>query len=246
MELFRCLIGSQNYGLDTPESDRDYYVYHAPSFEQLCYKKDVAREEKFEHGILFHKDIRGLDNMIKKSSFNQIEILWTTDYKVENMHIYSPSQAFSLGRLWGWLRHNRDDIAIANLPRLYQSTLGEFTRRIADINRNKYTEGTKYLFEQQGYDSKNAMHAFRLAYMLIEIGQGNTFNNVVTCDTQTKDWLLGIKTGKYDKQEILNQLNGIRQQILASFFKFDSHKMNEALLVELESLILDVVKAFAV
>ena len=42
-EVARVLYGSQNYGLDTPESDRDYKVLMCPEFDDLYHGRKLEK-----------------------------------------------------------------------------------------------------------------------------------------------------------------------------------------------------------
>lgn len=249
MELFRALIGSQNYGLATETSDEDFYVYHCPTFEEIYNNKSLVREEKTDNGILFHKDIRSLPNMIKKSSFNQLEILWSTQQDICDISTFKPNQAFVFGELMGWLHKHRDEIARANLPRLFQSTMGELRHRFSDIGNDKYTSGTKDLFKKYGYDTKNAMHGIRLCYMLeqlmypLPLGQIFEDTPIYTYDNIT---LLEIKAGAVTKDYILEVLNEKINKFHLQFTDwFNYPPINTELLEGLEHRVFNLVREFA-
>jgi len=240
IEIFRALVGSQNYGLDTPESDKDYYIYCSPSFEELYNNTGLIKEVKYDNGIYFYKDIRSLSGLIKKASFNQLEIMYSVETYPEfyNMEFY-------VAQLFHWLQTRRNEIAVANLPRLYQSTLGEINRRISDIEKDKYTAGTKYLFNKHGYDTKIAMHAIRLAHLLKYIIDKQRLSDVLFCSDVEKKTLLDIKNGLLTKGSILWFLNKGRSQV-ESFSKwFQSQPVNTELLKELEQSIFKVVEELA-
>ena len=78
------LVGSQNYNLDTENSDIDTYSFILPSFE------DLARGEPEKAGLIFaddghcnFKDIRFALNLLKKASPNSVEY-FASKYKVYN------------------------------------------------------------------------------------------------------------------------------------------------------------------
>lgn len=79
-----CLYGSQNYGLDTKDSDIDCQCFVFPNKENLIYGKPViATTIKTKYGTCVIKDIRTAFNEIKKSSPNILEC-FSTNYCLIN------------------------------------------------------------------------------------------------------------------------------------------------------------------
>ena len=78
------LYGSQNYGVSTENSDVDTKAILIPTIRDLCLKKPVSREIRFENGEHCEvKDIREIIKMFTKQNINFIEILYT-DYCLIN------------------------------------------------------------------------------------------------------------------------------------------------------------------
>ena len=244
MELFRCLIGSQNYGLDDETSDKDYYVYHIPTFEDLYHNKPLVREEKTEEGILFHKDIRSLSNMIIKSSFNQLEVLFSDEFIVSSKyHLF-----------YKFLIENREQIARANMNRLFNSVCGEVKRRINDLQKGKYTAGTEHLFKKYGYDTKNAMHAVRLINLWFMVCGKFTLEEAFKIQIpyftyEGNDVLtyLDIKYGELSLTEILGLLDKLEKRLIPKLKgDFTDHSIDtNRLLNEMNTHIFNIVRESA-
>jgi len=228
--MIKCLIGSQNYGLDGPDSDKDYYIYNIPTLDDLYYNKSLVEERPYENGINFYKDIRSLANMIHRASFNQLEILYSKERTIVES---------CLG-LWNWMQDNRENIIMANVGRLHSSTLGEMNRRINDLEKGKYTAGTHHLFDKYGYDTKNAMHAFRLYWTFINLIERDPFEFEFHM-TSNIDNLLIIKNGHYHKDHMINILKDAINR-LSKCFDLNKYKKNDNLANELETRIFDVVR----
>ncbi len=78
--VMTSLIGSQNYELDTENSDYDTFSLVLPSFEDLAFAKDpAAGEYDVGDGKCMYKDIRIALNLLKKPSPNSLEIFFS-DY----------------------------------------------------------------------------------------------------------------------------------------------------------------------
>lgn len=75
------LYGSNNYRLDTPESDRDYKIIVTPHFDELYLKKDL-NGAALPFGDPEHyscMDVRAFANNLAKGNPNAIEMLFSTE-----------------------------------------------------------------------------------------------------------------------------------------------------------------------
>lgn len=72
--VMTVLIGSQNYGLATDESDIDTFTFVLPSITGLALAREPASGEfEVEDGKCMYKDIRLALNLLKKTSPNSVE-----------------------------------------------------------------------------------------------------------------------------------------------------------------------------
>lgn len=72
--IITVLVGSQNYGLDSENSDIDTYSFVAPSLYNLMTGKEpLNKEYEVEDGKCVVKDIRLAFNLLRKPSPNSIE-----------------------------------------------------------------------------------------------------------------------------------------------------------------------------
>lgn len=79
--IFTSLVGSQNYGLDTENSDIDTCSFVLPSFENFIYgKAPVSAEFDCDDGKCTVKDLRIAFNLLRKPSPNSIE-WFLSDYQ---------------------------------------------------------------------------------------------------------------------------------------------------------------------
>lgn len=79
------LIGSQNYQIDTLESDRDYKIIVTPNFDELYLKKDL-NGAALPFGDPEHyscMDVRAFANNLAKGNPNAIEMLFSTEIEDE-------------------------------------------------------------------------------------------------------------------------------------------------------------------
>jgi predicted nucleotidyltransferase len=72
------LYGSQNYGLDTEESDIDSILLYCPSFREIVLNCPISSEIHLENGEhIVIKDIREYTKQVKKQNISILEILFT-------------------------------------------------------------------------------------------------------------------------------------------------------------------------
>lgn len=81
IELARVLYGSQNYGLDGPNSDRDYKVVLCPEFSEL-YEGRMCKRNEGEH--LTGIDVRRLHGLLMNGNPNAVELLYSVEAEVQD------------------------------------------------------------------------------------------------------------------------------------------------------------------
>lgn len=79
IELAKVLYGSQNYGLDGPNSDRDYKVVLCPEFSEL-YEGRMCKRNEGEH--LTGIDVRRLHGLLMNGNPNAVEMLYSVDVEL--------------------------------------------------------------------------------------------------------------------------------------------------------------------
>jgi predicted nucleotidyltransferase len=156
------LYGSQNYGIATENSDVDTKAIIIPSIEDLCLKKPVSREIKFdneEHCEI--KDIREMIKMFKKQNINFIEILYT-DYCLINP---------KYNRIWReYFINKREYISHISKRQTVMSICGQ---AIHTLNQNK-TDGKKYA------------NGLRLYHFLISYLSDSSYKYCINIELQEK------------------------------------------------------------
>ena len=77
-EYARCLVGSQNYHLDTPDSDFDYKLIMIPTFQDLYTGAKVSLPHGLNHEHYSQIDIRRFAQLLGKGNPNTIEMVFST------------------------------------------------------------------------------------------------------------------------------------------------------------------------
>ena len=79
VELAKVLYGSQNYGLDGVNSDRDYKLVLCPGFEEL-YEGKMCKRNEGEHVVGI--DLRRLHGLLAGGNPNAVELLYSVDVEL--------------------------------------------------------------------------------------------------------------------------------------------------------------------
>lgn len=232
--VLKALVGSHNYNLATPESDKDYKVFVLPTFEDLYkgkqYSKQIitATEDNDIH------DVRKLINLFYKSNINFLEVLASTEL-ITPFDIPEIKEIISL----------KKDIFRMNLPYLYNACKGMSFNKLSLLDKG--TEGTQHLVDLFGYDTKQAMHAHRVKKVIVdyEATDFEDFEGAINYNDEEREFMLSIKNGEFDKETFLKFDNHFYE---ASFVhmqeKYHAQPVNEELKVHLEELVMSMVQRF--
>lgn len=107
----KLLYGSQNFGYNLADSDRDWLEFVYPTWEQIIKGDMVSKEKHNEDGSITKvKDIRLIAKMIKKANFNDLQFLFAAEMKD-----CCPLR---------WFFANRDKLIRYNMWQLYTSNAG--------------------------------------------------------------------------------------------------------------------------
>lgn len=185
------LQGSQNYNLDTEESDIDSKVIVVPKFDDfLLNKKPVSHThimENDEH--VDFKDIRLMFNCFKKQNINFIEILFT-DY-----YILNPEYE----QYWLHLRDFAENIAIYDVARSLSGILGMAYEKKKALTHPYPT--TAWKIEKYGYDPKQLHHILRLREFIERYVSGEPYAQCL--QSEMREDLTEVKQGMYTLEEAI-------------------------------------------
>lgn len=185
------LQGSQNYGLETEDSDIDTKLITTPALNEFIYNRKPmstthVRANK-EH--IDFKDIRLMFDTFRKQNLNFIEILFT-DYKIIN-----PMYA----KEWNKLIAANEIIAHYNPYFAVKAMSGiALGKRYA---LTKETETHKEAFEKFDYDPKQLYQLVRIDEYLDKYIAGAPYKECL-CPANPQ-YLKDIKTGLYSREEAI-------------------------------------------
>lgn len=154
------LFGSQNYGLDIPESDFDFKAILIPTLDDIVRNRapisttlELDGGDGIEHIDL--KDIRLYFDLFKKQNPPYMEALFTEWYEVNPLYRDE----------WKHLRDLGNRIAFADPIKALHAMSGMIDQK-AHALCHPYPVKT-HIIEKYGYDPKQLSHAYRLVQMMI-------------------------------------------------------------------------------
>ena len=199
------LYGSQNYKIDTPESDIDTITILVPSFSDLIFKEPISKQLIMPAGTHEHcvvKDIRKIIEQWKKQSLNFLEILFT-DYYIINP-IFQEE--------WNEILKEREFIARMDLDKAIKAIYGQ----------------AKNTYLQNKADKKKQANALRMFFFLQDLVSWKPYKD---CMTSHHELVYKVKTGECEnpyKEDFIYQLNMFTDKYTGSGFLFlpDRETMN--------------------
>lgn len=155
--VFIAIYGSQNYGLDTQESDKDYKAFTLPTFDEVYRgKMSSSVVENMQGQIEFH-DIRKLPMLLKKSNPAYLEILGSREIRINPKYkqfvdyIYRDDRRMKLSKM--------------NHSGLFDALIGMATMKVKAMEKNLPSQPSNEGYKRRikyGFDTKQLMHAERL------------------------------------------------------------------------------------
>lgn len=183
------LRGSQNYLLDTPESDVDTETLLVPTFYET-----VTNRNRFSKTLVYpdnsHCGIRDIRDMVenwKKQNPAFLELLFSDYVRAHTLDT-------KFWELWEELRAKREDIAHYNEFKFIFTTVGQIDSKYKSFETD--TEAHRPALEKYGYVPKELVHMVRLDYMLHLYRTGSSFEECLVLPEDARAYLMKIKNGE--------------------------------------------------
>lgn len=182
--MFCGLYGSQNYDLDTENSDVDTKAIVLPTIHELMHYKKVSHTfdvRENEEGQCDVKHIQLMFENFMKQNINFLELLYTPYYVV----------ADSFRDLWGQVVGGRDLIAGCNIKKMIHAAVGMGKQKY--VAMEKRFESKIPLIEKYGYDPKQLASMLRLEYFCEYYLENNNFEKAIHPEGLSRDTILSVK-----------------------------------------------------
>ena len=230
-----CLQGSQNYELETLNSDVDTKCIVTPSFKDIVLNKMPVSTthilDNNEH--LDAKDIRNYISCFRKQNLNFLEILFTDYFIINPMYINS----------WNKLLDAREEIARMNPFRAVKSMKGVALEKYHAME-HEYPSKLDVL-AKYGYDPKQLHHLVRVDHYLTRYINGDKYKDCLIPEEKMMAFLFDIKHGYLDLDEAryLAELSLAHVEKVANeFCAKHEDKENEAMRELLEEVSYEIMK----
>jgi len=189
------LYGSQNYNLDTPESDFDLKCFVLPTLRQLVVNaKPVSKVLEFDFGQVEVKDVRLMYKLFQKANPAYLETLFTKHY-------------LSLNPQMDELVEMREEVAAMNKNGLVKASYGMFKQKQTALRREY--PSTLHKVKEYGYDGKQGHHCLRLLTMMTDyFVNGKSFQESLVPTRELEnlwDWKLQRLPDTPELDEKLNE-----------------------------------------
>lgn len=179
------VYGSQNYELDTPESDIDTKCIVVPTFDDICFNRKLvsythvrANDEHIEF-----KDVRLMLNEFRKQNMNFVEILFTK-YCVVNP-LYADA--------WNRLASEKEMVARYN-PVLTVVKMAGMAMQKRKALTHPYPSKLEVL-AKFGYDPKQIHHIYRIERFLKDYIVGKSYAESMVPGPLYAPYLYQVKAG---------------------------------------------------
>lgn len=231
---FLALYGSQNYGLDTNNSDVDTKGLIIPSFKQFARSESIINSvivtDRDEHVEV--KDCYSMINNFWKQNINFLEILFG-EYVILNEDYLEEWQA---------LVGLREEIARFDELKAIKAMAGMAKQKFEHLSTPH--ESVKHLIEAYGYDGKQLSNIMRLNNFMYNYIRGFSFEECLTKHfPYSKDSLMCAKMQMFDydtargmAEIITNSMNNIVDDCI----KTKTFTKNEKVKKEVEEIVYSV------
>ena len=209
--LFVALQGSQNYELDTENSDVDSIAIIIPSLDDICNnKKPISTTivlDNNEH--IDVKDIREIEHQFVKQNTHYLQILFT-EYKIVNKQYREYINA---------LYDMNENITHINRKLLIQNILGIANQCFYNFKDNNQTKK---------YNGKQLYHLIRLNSLFENLNNGLLYQDAIkTFDANIKETILNCKEKKYTYKQASKLNDEYHRRILNKVFDCNVKKVCE-------------------
>ena len=183
------LYGSQNYDLDTIDSDIDVKAILLPSLDDMIQNKSpISTNIEYENGLIELKDIREFYKTIKKGNPAYLEVL-VSDYRYGEGELYKTFEET-------FCKKNLIDTYVqAIADRFYNACYGMMLQKQKALT-HPYPS-IQHKIDQYGFDSKQLHHMIRLFNIILETYYNFEYSEVIVANYFAKELMMQIKDMSY-------------------------------------------------
>ena len=194
--------GSQNYGLDGPDSDLDTKCIVVPTFEEICFNKKAVSytHVRANNEHIEFKDIRLMMKEFRKQNMNFVEILFTQYCIINPMY----------KEAWDSVIEHREEVA-------HYRALHTVRVMAAMADQKRHALCHPYpakaeVLAQFGYDPKQLSHQIRILNFIRDYKAGKPYAECMY-PRDVEQYIRWIKAGNLTKQEAIFESDAVQHFI---------------------------------
>ena len=201
------LYGSQNYEMETENSDFDFNAIVLPSIDDVIYNHPpISTSIVFNSGLIDIKDIRLMWDNYKKQNPNFIETLFTPYFCANPKYVSD----------WSDIRDLAEEISHADPAKAVKAMYGMALEKQHALCK-PYPSKLE-LIEKYGYDSKQLSHIIRLYALALNYIEGEPYKDCLIPNDFTKTLCINIKT--YNTQLTAEKAQEMAENYMLCFKAF--------------------------
>lgn len=223
--FLKALVGSHNYNLQVPSSDRDYKFFVLPSFDDMFTNRDITKSFKAENGNdMEYKDARHLPYLWWKSNVNFTEVLFSND-----LIVFPDTEKYVKKLL-----EMKEDIARMNLAYLHKSSRSMINTRRKVAQRNYENGKTNY--DSNGDQllvkgivqpwGKEMMSAFRIGDFFVRYHENDfsDFKAAISYSDKERNKLLSFRNEEMSFQDAWGLVQEKEQELESITFEYSEEE----------------------
>lgn len=231
------LYGSQNYGLDTENSDIDLKAVVLPSIDDIINNtQPVSTTVEFKDGLIDVKDIRLMFENYKKQNTNYLETLFTPYWVWKYPYCTE----------WTELRRMANDIARADEIKAVKAMYGMALEKLHALCK-PYPSKLE-LIDKYGYDSKQLSHIIRLYTLAVNYIEGESYADCLIPNDFVKELCIKIKTYNTrltaEKAQKMAETYMCYFKVVADRFLQEEHTVNNEVYHSMDEIKARIIKKY--
>lgn len=222
--FIEATVGSINYNLTDEKSDTDFKQFVCPTFEDLYTNNQYSSSYTSDCYDYTVHDIRKFSYLLYKANINFVEVLFA-----KQSMFHSDLK---------WVEEHKYDLSTMNLPYLYNACIGMYHEKVKRLHKG--TETTQILVDNYGYDTKQAMCAFRVLDFITRMAKNNfDFGKSIyySDNDPMHNILMDMKRGRFTEDIFMTMLEDKRKYALEYEELFKRKEVNNKLKDDFDKVI---------
>jgi predicted nucleotidyltransferase len=251
---FIAFYGSRNYGLQSPESDYDFFIVYYPNFHNFFNNKFIRYsviEANYDYFITpFHEfihhamngNVKFIEPLICGSIYfpDELNLIFKNNAVFQEKNIQTIFR--SSDSLLSNLLEEVNQFILLNYEKNFNSFIGLANNKRLNIAKDNYTSNTIVCKDIYGYDIKEAINALRIIFLAqnyLSSGKIDFFVKNNDAYIEFEKICIDIKNKIISKKDILQLLESMIKNInhqADKYAAFSANNNNKSYFIGTESI----------